>query len=53
MKKIYKNLIPAAAFLLTLGVTSCTGDLDVEPLDPNMSTEMNFQQVLCKHSNGG
>ena len=48
MKKIYKNLIPAAAFLLTLGVTSCTGDLDVEPLDPNMSTEMNAEGLLNK-----
>ena len=48
MKKIYKNLIPAAAFLLTLGVTSCTGDLDVEPLDPNMSTEMNVEGLFNK-----
>ena len=48
MKKIYKYLIPAAAFLLTLGVTSCTGDLDVEPLDPNMSTEMNVEGLFNK-----
>ena len=48
MKKIYKNLIPAAAFLLTLGMTSCTGDLDVEPLDPNMSTEMNVEGLFNK-----
>ena len=48
MKKIYKNLIPAAAFLLTFGVTSCTGDLDVEPLDPNMSTEVSAEGLFNK-----
>ena len=48
MKKIYKNLIPAAAFLLTFGVTSCTGDLDVEPLDPNMSTEVSPEGLFNK-----
>ena len=39
MKYIIKNIIPAAAFALTLGMTSCTGDLDVDPIDPNLSTE--------------
>ncbi len=48
MKKLYKNLIPAAAFLLTFGMTSCTGDLDVEPLDPNMSTELSPEGLFNK-----
>ena len=30
MKYIIKNIIPAAAFTLALGMTSCTGDLDVD-----------------------
>ncbi len=48
MKKIFKNLIPVAAFALTLGMTSCTGDLDVEPLDPNMSTEVSPEGLFNK-----
>ena len=32
MKYIIKNIIPAAALALALGVTSCTKDLDVDPM---------------------
>ena len=30
-----KNLAPAAALLLVAGLSSCTGDLDVTPIDPS------------------
>lgn len=37
-----KSIIPAAALTLALGVTSCIGDLDVTPIDPNIV--MTFDQ---------
>ena len=36
MKRYIKFTIPAAALLLAVGMTSCTKDLDVEPIDPNL-----------------
>ena len=39
MKKYIKLFVPAATLLLGMGMTSCVGDLDVTPLDPNVSTE--------------
>ena len=30
-----KNIAPAAALLLVAGLSSCTGDLDVTPIDPS------------------
>jgi len=48
MKYIIKNIIPAAALALALGVTSCTKDLDVEPIDPNLSTELNLDGLYLK-----
>ena len=39
MKTYIKHFIPAATLLLGMGMTSCVKDLDVEPLDPNVSTE--------------
>ena len=48
MKYIIKNIIPAAAFALTLGMTSCTGDLDVDPIDPNLSTEVSLDGLYLK-----
>lgn len=37
--KFFKHIIPAAAVVLTMGLSSCVGDLDVTPIDP--STNMN------------
>ncbi len=48
MKYIIKNIIPAAAFTLALGMTSCTGDLDVDPIDPNLSTEVSLDGLFLK-----
>lgn len=38
MKKSIKYIIPSAVAALTLGLTSCAGDLDVTPIDPNTTT---------------
>lgn len=35
MKLYIKSLLPAAVLALSLGLTSCVGDLDVKPIDPN------------------
>lgn len=48
MKYIIKNIIPAAAFALTLGMTSCVKDLDVDPIDPNLSTETSVDGLFLK-----
>ena len=47
MKKYIKSLVPAAALLLSLGTTSCTGDLDVTPIDPNF-VEVNPELLFTK-----
>lgn len=40
MKRYIKNMLPAAAMLLvTIGFSSCIGDLDVTPIDPNKRTD--------------
>ena len=40
-----KSLIPAALSLsLTFGMVSCVGDLDISPIDPQVS---GFHQTLC------
>ena len=36
-----KYIFSAAAFMLSVGLTSCTGDLDVNPIDPNLKTKVN------------
>jgi len=39
MNKFFKHIVPAALLLLSAGsVVSCTGDLDVSPIDPNLVT---------------
>ena len=46
MKHIAKNLLPAVA--LALGLTACTGDLDVTPINPNLDTELNKEALFNK-----
>ena len=36
-----KYIFSAAAFMLSVGLTSCTSDLDVNPIDPNLKTKVN------------
>lgn len=33
--RYFKNMVPAAAITLAFGITACTGDLDVTPIDPS------------------
>lgn len=46
MKRYMKMIAPMAAFVLTLGTTSCTKDLDVTPIDPNKNTELNVASLF-------
>ena len=48
MKRMIKNIIPVAALTLLFGMTSCTKDLDVTPLDPNMDTQVNYEGLFNK-----
>ena len=48
MKNIFKYTLPTAALALALGMTSCTKDLDVTPLDPNMDTEFSAEGLFNK-----
>ena len=41
MNTKFKYIFSAAALLLSVGFTSCTGDLDVKPIDPNLNTREN------------
>lgn len=48
MKQLIKNILPVAGLILALGMSSCTKDLDVTPLDPNMSTEVSPEGLFNK-----
>lgn len=47
-KNIFKNIIPAAALLLTAGMTSCVNDLDKGNIDPTVETEANLDGLYTK-----
>ncbi len=46
MKRIMKHMLPAAALTLLVGMTSCTKDLDVTPIDPNLDTTVNYDGLF-------
>ncbi|MBM6992441.1 MAG: RagB/SusD family nutrient uptake outer membrane protein [Prevotella sp.] len=48
MKSYIKNILQAAAFLFTLGFSSCTSDLDVTPIDPNKNTTVDNDALFNK-----
>lgn len=48
MIKFIKNILPAAALVLSAGLTSCVGDLDVTPIDPNLDLEFTPEGLLNK-----
>lgn len=50
MKSIVKYIIPAATVLLTMGFSACSGDLDIDPIDPNQHFEKDItpEQLLNK-----
>ena len=47
-KNIFKNIIPAAALLLTAGMASCTGDLDKGNIDPTVEADVNLDALYTK-----
>ena len=48
MNKYIKRIVPVAAMLLSLGTTSCVGDLDVTPINPNIQTELDVNGLFNK-----
>lgn len=48
MKQYIKKLAPAAALLLAVSFSSCVGDLDVTPIDPNLQVQIESDQLLNK-----
>lgn len=43
-----KSLIPAAALAFSFGLSSCVGDLDVTPIDPNTNTKADPEALFNK-----
>ena len=37
--KFFKYIIPALSLVFSVNFTSCLGDLDVTPIDPNLNVE--------------
>lgn len=48
MNKILKYILPAAALLLSAGMTSCLNDLHVTPIDPTMQTTVDAEYLFNK-----
>ena len=48
MKRYIKSILPAGALLLALGMTSCTKDLDVDPISPKISTDYSAEGLFNK-----
>ena len=46
--KYFKNTVPAVAILLTAGLSSCVGDLDVEPIDPSSTMTVDEVSLYTK-----
>ena len=45
---IFKTIIPAAALMLTMSITSCVGDLDVTPINPQQTMNLNGDALFNK-----
>ena len=48
MKLYIKSLLPAAALALSLGLSSCVGDLNVKPIDPKTNMTVNPDNLFNK-----
>ncbi len=48
MIRYIKNIIPVAAIALTAGLSSCTGDLDVTPIDPSSTMTPSEPELYTK-----
>ncbi|MCD8078957.1 MAG: RagB/SusD family nutrient uptake outer membrane protein [Bacteroides sp.] len=46
--KYIKSIFPIALLAITLQVTSCVGDLDVKPIDPNIVQDFDQDGVFAK-----
>ena len=46
--KYISHIIPGAVLMLSMGLSSCTGDLDVEPIDPRKNTTVDAQKLFNK-----
>ena len=46
--RMFKSIIPAAALALTVSLTSCVGDLDVDPINPQQTMEFDNDAVFNK-----
>lgn len=47
--KYFKNIVPATAVMLfSMGLSSCTGDLDVTPIDPSTNMTVNEPALYTK-----
>lgn len=46
--KDIKNILPVTALALTMGLSSCVKDLDVEPIDPSKNTTVDAQKLFNK-----
>ena len=45
MNKFFKYILSAAVVLMTTGcLTSCINDLDVEPIDPSLQSDVTPEQ---------
>lgn len=48
MKQFIKSILPGAALVFTMGMTSCVGDLDVKSIDPNTDPSVNAPALFNK-----
>ena len=48
MKLYIKSLLPAAALALSLGLSSCVGDLNVKPIDPKTNMTVTPDNLFNK-----
>lgn len=44
-----KSLIPVAAFILMIGFSSCVGDLDVKPINPQQTMTLDQNALLTRY----
>ena len=46
--RYFKNILPVATVVLSMGLSSCVKDLDVEPIDPRKNTTVDAQKLFNK-----
>ncbi|MBP5770410.1 MAG: RagB/SusD family nutrient uptake outer membrane protein [Bacteroidaceae bacterium] len=46
--KLFKHILPATAVVLSAGLSSCVGDLDVTPIDPSTTMEVDEASLYTK-----